>query len=61
MADKTKPGNGSTGGNGGTGGFKDRRAGVDRRIVDIPDYPGPERRNAPRRKLERLPDKPIKR
>lgn len=59
-ADK-KPGNGATRGNGGNGGAKERRAGVDRRITDVPDYPGPERRNAPRRRLERLPDKPIKR
>ena len=27
---------------------------MDRRISDAPDYSGPERRNAPRRKLERL-------
>ena len=58
MAGKQKPGNGSSGGNGGA---KERRAGVDRRIVDAPGYAGPERRNVPRRKLERLPDKPIKR
>ena len=35
--------------------------GVDRRIADSPDYHGPERRQGPRRKLDRLPDKPIKR
>ena len=58
MAEKKKPGNGSSGGNGGS---KEKRTGVDRRISDVPDYAGQERRNAPRRKLERLPDKPIKR
>ena len=61
MAEKNKPGTGSTRGNGGNGGSRERRAGVDRRISDAPDYAGPQRRNAPRRKLERLPDKPIKR
>lgn len=49
------------GGNGGNGGSRERRTGVDRRISEAPAYPGPERRIGPRRKLERLPDKPIKR
>ena len=49
-------------GNGGNGGARpDRRAGVDRRITDNPGYQGPERRQSPRRRLDRLPDKPIKR
>ena len=51
-------------GNGGNGGHEDtreRRTGVDRRISDSPDYRGPERRKGSRRKLDRLPDKPIKR
>ena len=61
MADKRKPGNGAPGGRGGNGGSRERRAGVDRRISDAPDYAGPERRHAPRRKIERRPDKPIKR
>ena len=58
MPDKLKPGDGGNGGN-----FKspERRTGVDRRIADSPDSKVPERRRAPRRKLERLPDKPIKR
>jgi hypothetical protein len=58
MSGKTKRGNGGDGGNGGS---RERRNGVDRRIYDPPEYHGPERRRAPRRKLERLPDKPIKR
>ncbi len=53
-----KPGDG---GNGGNGKPHERRTGVDRRIVDSPDYKGPERRRGPRRKPDRLPDKPIKR
>ena len=52
---------GGQGGNGGNGKPHERRAGVDRRIADTPDYQGPERRKASRRKLDRLPDKPIKR
>ena len=54
----TKSGNGSNGGNGNA---RERRTGVDRRISDSPDYRGPERRKASRRKPDRLPDKPIKR
>jgi len=53
-----KPGNG---GNGGNGKPNERRTGVDRRIVDSPDYKGPERRRGPRRRPDRQPDKPIKR
>jgi len=48
-------------GTGGNGKTPERRSGVDRRIADTPDYAGRERRRAPRRKLDRLPDKPIKR
>ncbi|HEY3175788.1 MAG TPA: hypothetical protein VGK94_08520 [Candidatus Polarisedimenticolia bacterium] len=58
MSAKGKPGKG---GNGGNGGSLERRSGVDRRIIDTPDYTGPERRIGPRRKPARLPDKPIKR
>lgn len=61
MTDQKKPGNGASGVKGGNGGSRERRTGVDRRISDTPDFAGPERRNTPRRKLERLPDKPIKR
>lgn len=57
MTGKKKTGNG----NGGNGGARERRSGVDRRIFDDPGYIGPERRTAARRRLERLPDKPIKR
>lgn len=49
------------GGNGGHGGSHERRTGVDRRIVDDPAYTGPDRRQNPRRRIERMPDKPIKR
>ncbi|HET6372869.1 MAG TPA: hypothetical protein VFG76_06155 [Candidatus Polarisedimenticolia bacterium] len=48
-------------GKAGNGKTPDRRSGVDRRICDLPAYAGPERRRGPRRKPERLPDKPIKR
>jgi hypothetical protein len=34
---------------------------VDRRIIDDPAYTGPDRRRNPRRRIERMPDKPIKR
>jgi hypothetical protein len=50
-----------SGGNGGNGKHSERRTGVDRRIFDSPDYSGPERRRGTRRKLDRQPDKPIKR
>jgi len=58
---ESKSGPGGNGGNGGNGKPRERRTGVDRRITDSPDYHGPERRQGPRRKLDRLPDKPIKR
>ncbi len=48
-------------GNGGNGGRDERRTGVDRRIVDDPAFTGPDRRRSPRRRIERMPDKPIKR
>jgi len=54
-------GKGGKGGNGGNGKPAERRTGVDRRIVEAPDYQGPERRRGGRRKPERRPDKPIKR
>ena len=52
---------GGNGGNGGNGGHHERRTGVDRRIIDDPAYTGPDRRHKPRRRIERMPDKPIKR
>ena len=48
-------------GDGGNGKTPDKRSGVDRRITEEPLHAGPERRQESRRKLERLPDKPIKR
>ena len=63
---RTSGGDGGSRGNGGNGGGgngkpRERRAGVDRRISDSPPYTGPERRKGSRRRLDRLPDKPIKR
>ncbi|HKY33723.1 MAG TPA: hypothetical protein VJV23_14430 [Candidatus Polarisedimenticolia bacterium] len=46
---------------GGNGKHQERRTGVDRRIADDPGYAGPERRKSARRKLDRHPDKPLKR
>lgn len=46
---------------GGNGKHPERRSGVDRRIADGASYEGQERRQGPRRKPDRLPDKPIKR
>jgi hypothetical protein len=50
-------------GHGGNGGSHthDRCTGVDRRIADDPEYHGPERRQGPRRRPDRHPDKPLKR
>ena len=61
-----RPGNGEHAGkegNGGNGGShaQERRTGVDRRIADDPSYQGPERRQGSRRRLDRHPDKPLKR
>ena len=39
---------------------RERRSGVDRRIGDGL-YKGPERRRSERRRIERAPDRPIKR
>ena len=47
-------------GNGGNG-HGERRTGVDRRIAEDPAWQGPERRKGPRRRLDRHPDKPLKR
>lgn len=56
------PGNGGHAGKGNGGSrTQDRRAGVDRRIADDPAYQGPERRHGSRRRLDRHPDKPLKR
>ena len=57
MTAAQRPGNGGNGGNR----THDKRSGVDRRIADDPTYTGPERRQKVRRRLDRHPDKPLKR
>ncbi len=57
----TEPRRSPGAGKGGNGRTPERRTGVDRRIADDAAYAGPERRQGPRRRPERLPDKPIKR
>lgn len=60
-SDPESAGTGKDGGNGGNGKGRERRTGVDRRISDTSGFTGPDRRRGPRRKLDRLPDKPIRR